>query len=333
MSTDGPPHGSFAGVILLLAAAVGWSLSGALIKLIYADGQGPHGVTIAFYRSLFAGLCLLPLSRGKFRSLRRQDGPRLFLRFRPAALGCVVFFTLMTGMFVVANTRTESANVIILQYTSTFWVFGLSPRLLGERPRNSDRWILALAMVGIAVIFGGNLSGDLVGLLIALGSGLFFALLTIMIRLMRDADSAAVTVFNMLGSALLLLPVVLLVGDRGMTLREWLLLGLLGVVQFGLPYYLYSLALARVPAYHAGLLTLTEPILNPGWTYLAVAEAVPVATMLGGGVILFALVLFVAAARKEGRRIMRAELARPAVLAGAPDRDDRCGDTHEGNKA
>lgn len=290
----------FIGLVLLLGAAVGWSLSGALIKLVFAGGQGPNGVVIAFYRSLFAGLCVLPLARGKFHTLRSDTGSSFFFRIRPAALGCVIFFTLMTGMFVVANTMTESSNVIILQYTSTFWIFCLSPILLGERPSGRDRWILALAMVGIAVIFGGHISGDVTGLLIALGSGLFFGLLTIMLRIMRDADSAAVTVFNMLGSALLLLPVVLFLGVGHLSARTWILLLVLGVVQFGLPYYLYSLALTRVRAYHAGLLTLTEPILNPVWTFLAVGEVVPFATKVGGGVILLALLLFVVTARSAG---------------------------------
>jgi len=207
----------------------------------------------------------------------------------------------MTVMFVVANTLTESSNVIILQYTSTFWIFCLAPKLLGEKPRSGDRWILALAMAGIAVIFGGHVSRHLTGLIIALGSGLFFGLLTIMIRIMRDVDSAAVTVFNMLGSALLLLPAMLYFGGGDLSARTWMLLVVLGVVQFGLPYYLFSLALARVPAYHAGLLTLTEPILNPLWVFLAVGEAVPFATLVGGSVILLALVLFVVRAQSARR--------------------------------
>ena len=54
---------------MLLLAAFFWSFNGLLIKLVNQGGQGPDGLTIAFYRSLFAGLFLLPLAWGKFHTL------------------------------------------------------------------------------------------------------------------------------------------------------------------------------------------------------------------------------------------------------------------------
>lgn len=294
----------FVGIAMLLGAACLWSLNGALIKLTFDNGQGPPAVTIAFYRSLFAGLFLWPLARGKFHTLsnvgtskREHARPQRFLR--PAAIACVVFFTLMTVCFVLANTKTEAANVIVLQYTSTFWVFGLSPWLLKEKPRSRDLWLLAVAMVGIAIIFVGNAETDLPGLLIALASGACFGLLTLMIRWMRDSDASAISVLNNLGSAALLIPVVLIFGRFDLSTRSLGLLVFMGVVQFGLPYYLYTLGLARVAAYQAALITLLEVILNPVWTFLAIGEKPPPTTMIGGGVILVALVIFLLLAAKR----------------------------------
>ena len=321
MKQSSTRHSYFVGVTLVFAAAVLWSLNGALIKLIHEDGQGPHAVLIAFYRSLFAGLFLLTLARGKFHTLKRNSERateptpasarscetgiphqlihRSLFGLRPAAIACVVFFTLMTACFALAATKTEAANAIILQYTSTFWVFGLSPWLLREKARTEDLWILGLAMIGIGVIFGGRASTNLIGLLIALAAGLFYALNTMTLRLLRDSDSAAVIVLNNLGSVVLLLPVALLVGGLMISPRALLLLIVMGVVQFGLPYYLFTLGLVRVPAYQAALITLAEPVLVPLWTYLAVRETVPLTTIIGGGVILAALILFVRAARKS----------------------------------
>lgn len=310
-----------AGVGLLAGAAVLWSLNGALIKLAIAPEGGPHGVTIAFYRSLFAGLCLVPLAYGRFGTMlgtgRRVGAaasgdplalPRPSVSFfamrsswlplRPAAVSCVVFFTLMTACFVIANTLTESANAIILQYTSTFWIFALSPWLLKEAPHREDIGVLGLAMLGIAVIFYGRASAHLTGLVVALLSGLFFGLLTLCIRQMRDSDPAAVTVVNNLGSALLLLPAVLLVDTILLDRRSFWLLLIMGVVQFGVPYYLYTLGLARIPAYRAALITLLEPILVPVWTFLAVGEVPPHTTFVGGAMILVALLLILRAAAR-----------------------------------
>lgn len=300
-------RGVLGGVCLLLAASVLWSLSGALIKL--AHQAGVDGVTIAFYRSSFAGIVLLPFAWRRLHTLARSGDAaprgksllRRVMSIRPAALCCMLFFTVMTCSFAVANTQTEAANVIILQYTSTFWVFGLSPKLLGEKPRTQDLWILGVAMIGIGIIFFGNAATNLTGLLIALGSGLFFALLTLMIRIMRDSDSAAVTLVNLVGSACLLFPVVLLYGDLAVSRHALLLLALLGVFQFGLPYYLYTLGLARIKAHRAALITLVEPVLVPLWAYLAVGERIPATTAIGGAVILAALLLFIRLAQ-SGRR-------------------------------
>lgn len=294
-----PVERSYAwGIVLLILASLLWSLNGALIKLIYEGGQGADPVAIAFYRSLFAGLFLLPLVRGKWRTLGGSKDGRSLRDIRPTAVWCVVFFTLMTACFVIANTKTEAANAIILQYTSTFWIFALSPWLLRERACAGDLWILGLAMVGIAIIFAGNASTDLVGLTIALASGLFFGMLTMMIRRLRDSDSAALTVFNNLGSAVLLLPIAWGMGSLLLSSRALLLLVLMGIVQFGTPYYLYTLGLARVPAYQASLITMLEPVLVPVWTYMAVGERVPPTTLIGGAVILTSLVLFVLAAQR-----------------------------------
>ena len=288
------------GVALVFGAALLWSLNGALIKVVYDEGRGPHGVTIAFYRSFFAGIFLLPLARARLHTLKGASWGGSRISLRPAAIWCVIFFTLMTVCFVVANTMTEASNAIILQYTSTFWVFGLSPWLLKEYPRLSDLWMLALAIVGIAIIFFGNAATDLIGLINALAAGLFYGLLTIMIRRLRDSDSAALTVLNNLGSAALILPFILVMGGLAVSMRAGAWLIIMGVVQFGLPYYLFSLGLARVPAHQAALITLAEPILVPVWTYLAVGEPVPRATLVGGGVIFAALILFVWTAPRRG---------------------------------
>jgi len=297
------------GIALLFTAGLLWSLNGALIKLVYDGGAGPHGVTIACYRSLFAGLFILPLavrrravapSKGsRLATLRAPPGSRSVLGLRPAAVACTLFYTLMTACFVIANTMTAAANAIILQYTSTFWIFLLSPWLLEERPHARDLWLLGLAMAGIAVIFAGNATTDLGGLTVALASGLFFGLLTMMIRQMRNSDSAAVTVLNNLGSGLLLVPVVALWAQFTMSPRAWGLVVTMGVVQFGLPYYLFSLGLVRVPAYQAALITLCEPVLVPVWTYMAVGEVPSLETIAGGLVILVALVLFTLNARRS----------------------------------
>ena len=299
--------GQFVGVVLLALAALLWSLNGVLIKTLTKEESAPGGVTIACFRSIVAGLFLWPLARGKWGTLasRSASGRRMIVR--PAALGGMVLFTLMTVTFVLAMTKTETANALILQYTSTFWIFALSPWLLGELPRREDVRLLAIAVPGIGIIFAGNATTDVVGLTIALASGLFFALLTMSLRHLRDSDSVVVTVFNNLGAGLLLLPFCIAAGGLMISQRAVVLLIVMGVVQFGVPYYLYSLGLSRVPAAQAALVTLLEPVLAPLWTYLVIGETVPPMTMIGGSLILLALMMFAKNAR--ARRLSAREVA------------------------
>lgn len=305
------------GVLLLLLAAVLWSLNGAFIKVINQDGQGPDGLAIAFYRSIFGGLFLLPFALLRTRTGHRLERAGRVLHAGPTEPGapataspaprsgqlhpavpfvsvwpliaCVLSFTLMTSCFVIANTLTQAANAIILQYTSTLWVFLLSPLLLGESARRRDFWILLLAILGIGIIFGGNANTSLSGLLIALAAGLFYGLLTLFLRKLRHIDAVKLTVINNLGAAALLLPFTILFGDIALAARTLGLLLMMGVIQFSLPYLLFSLGLNRVPAHQAALYTMIEPLLVPVWTYLAVGEVPLRATFYGGTLILAAL--------------------------------------------
>jgi drug/metabolite transporter (DMT)-like permease len=123
-----------------------------------------------------------------------------------------------------------------------------------------------------------------------------------------------VTVLNNLGSALLILPIAVGVGGLALSGRSLVLLVIMGVVQFGIPYYLYTVGLVRVPAYQAAFITMAEPVLVPVWTYLAVGESVPFTTKIGGGIILVALALFIMSAR-------RGMVGGPAVKPGGPTTD------------
>jgi DME family drug/metabolite transporter len=308
-----PPRSSFSAIGLLVLAAVLWSLNGALIKVL--NRYGLHGVTIACYRSLFAGLFLIPLAWRGFRTLRPTRGDRTvgegptsarppggrgrgFL-FHTGVWITVATFALMTTSFVVACTKTEAANAIILQYTSTFWIFGLSPLITGERPSRKDVPYLFVAMIGVAVIFAGNAGTDLTGLVIALTAGLFYGLLVLLLRRLRDCDPAAVTVVNNLGTVVLLLIPTIWVSGLHPPARAVALLLVMGVVQLGLPYYFFSRGLQRIPAHRAALITMLEPVLVPVWAYLAVGDVVQWPTMVGGGLILAALVWFILSAQRR----------------------------------
>ena len=264
------------GILALLVCAALWSLNGALIKLLQEEGV--HGVTIACFRSLIGGIVFLPLAWRRVGTLRNVAVAW--------PIGSVIMFTLMTVCFVIATTKTAAANAIILQYTSPIWVFLLAPLLLGEKPGRAEGLVLLIAMAGVGIIFFGNPTADLLWLTVALGSGLGYGALTVTLRGLRPVSPFVVVAMNALGSGLLLIAPMAVWGSMELSERAWGLVLLLSLVQFTLPYVLFSWALQRVQAHRAALIVLLETVLNPLWTFLLVGEMVPAATLVGGPLIL-----------------------------------------------
>ena len=108
-------------VLLLVVAALCWSLGGLLIKSV----TWPP-LAVAGGRGLIAALFLLGTNRG--------------LRFHfscDQVLGAVAYAA-CTITFCVATKLTTAANAILLQYTAPVWTALLGAWFLGERATRAD---------------------------------------------------------------------------------------------------------------------------------------------------------------------------------------------------
>lgn len=74
------------------------------------------------------------------------------------------------------------------------------------------------------------------------------------------------------------------------TANEWFALGVLGVVQLGLPYILYGMAIRSVTANEAILIPALEPILNPVWVVIAQGEVPGPWAICGGLLVMMAVI-------------------------------------------
>lgn len=275
------------GVLVLLAAAVLWSLNGLLIKTLYAGGVG--GCTIAASRSLFAAIVLAPVALRRWKPIPEKGW----------LLATVLAFTGMCASFVIATTMTTAANAIILQYTAPAWVFVFSPLILGETAAARQWFALAGAMLGMAIIFAWQYTTDAAGLTVALSAGLVFGLQSVLFRRVRALDPVVLAFLCCAGSGIVLLGPAMLADPalpRGSNLA---LLALMGVVQFALPYVLYSAGIARVTAQTAILIVMLEPVLNPLWVWLGRGEVPSAGTFIGGAIIL-ASVTYLALPGRDG---------------------------------
>jgi drug/metabolite transporter (DMT)-like permease len=71
--------------------------------------------------------------------------------------------------------------------------------------------------------------------------------------------------------------------------NQAMILAVMGAVQLGAPYYLFSKGLQTVSLPEASLIALIEPVLNPLWVALIIGELPSTATVWGGALILFGL--------------------------------------------
>jgi drug/metabolite transporter (DMT)-like permease len=270
------------GRLLVATAALLWSTSGAFTKILTREtvfGLGTPEIQplqIACGRVLFAGIILLP-------TIRRQD-----ISFRPAMVAMAISFALMNGTFIWAMSMGTAANAIVLQYTAPMWMYLASVWWLGEVPNRRNLVAMAIGIIGIGVIFaGGWQGGQLKVVVIALISGVGYAAVMIFLRILRHASSRWLTVVNHLFGGLALLPLIVTLPSP--SLSQIIFLFIYGGVQMGLPYWLVARGLRSVSPQEAGTITLLEPILNPLWAYLVVAEVPSVFELIGGGFIIAAL--------------------------------------------
>ena len=270
---------------LLVAAAVLWSTTGLFVK--FDALRTVDGPTLACLRSLFAALCLLPF-------LKLES-----IRWRRGLVPMAVAFAAMNGLFLTAMTLTTAAAAVFLQHTATPWSFLLGLVVLGESWRRGNLVAVGLAVAGIAVIVVADNSHNStdqtthmhwMGNLMAGGSGLAFAIVIVSLRHLRDLSPVFLVLVNQLAACLVLLP-WLAWHPPELSLQQWTLLAIFGVVQMAVPYLLFARGVKSVPIQEAALIVLLEPVLTPTWVGLLGWESAPATVWLGGGLIVTGLLL------------------------------------------
>jgi drug/metabolite transporter (DMT)-like permease len=243
----------------MACAALCWSLGGLLIKSV----AWPP-LAVAAGRGFIAAAFLAAFA------------PRFRFTWSAAQIGGAIAYASTTVLFVTANKLTTAANAILLQYTAPVWIALFGAWFLGERATRADWATIAVVFGGMALFFCDDLRlSGVTGNLVALASGVAFASMTLLLRKQKDT-SAVESIF--LGN---LLP------NTG----SWIALGLLGTVQLGFSYLLYSRAIRHVTALEAVLIPVIEPILNPVWVLLMLGERPGPLSLLGGVIVLTAVTL------------------------------------------
>ena len=250
--------------LFVLAAALLFSTGGTAIKA--TDLSAWH---VAGLRSGIAALALLALA------------PHWRPRAEPRALLVGAAYASVMILFVLANKLTTAANTIFLQSTAPLYVLLLAPWLLRESVRARDLPYVAATGLGIALlVLGGapqpTAPDPLRGNVIAAASAVSWALTIMGLRWLARAPGDAVRrqgVALVTGNLITCLVCLPGAGPLGATtMRDWALIGYLGVFQLGLAYRCLARGMRGVPAMEASLLLLVEPIGSALWAWGLLGE-------------------------------------------------------------
>ena len=254
--------------ILLITAALMWSLGGVFIKLVDLNPMGIAGI-----RSLGAAVVLLIYIKK----------PRLY--WNRYFITGVLAYTAMVVLYVLSIRLTTAANAIFLEFTAPIYVVAFSYLLLNERINRFDILTMVIIFLGMGLFFMDELTFyGFWGNIMALIAGVCLALVTVMIR--KEKESAFEIVFygNVL-TAIICFNFII-EGLSNSTQLDWLIIFGLGIFQLGIPYILYTTALKYVSALDAILVGMLEPILNPIWVYIFIGEAMGEWAFIGGALVI-----------------------------------------------
>lgn len=260
------------GVFFVVAAALFWSFGGLWIKLI-----DMNGLAVAGGRSAIAAVLVWMYMRGA-----RVRMTRAIMLGAVAYAGTVIFF-------VLATKNTTAANAILIQYTAPVYVALMSTRMLRERITRLDWATIVVVLIGmILLMLDGLGGGGMFGNVLALVSGIFFALCVIAIRMGRAGSAIAMVLYGNILTAFIGLPFAVLSPPDA---SDLVYLMLLGVVQLGLGYILFVEGMKSVSAIEGALLPVIEPVLNPVWVMVFASERPSLETIAGGALIIGAVTL------------------------------------------
>ena len=267
------------GQIYIALAAVAWSTAGVLQRQLSLDAATQVGG-----RAVFAALALLVyvaiVERGNVLGAWRSIGL--------AGVGLAVCLAAASCAFILALNETTVARVLFIQAIAPVLAAVLARVLLGEPISRRTAFALALALAGVGIMLGAPGGGTAKGDLLALGMALSFALALVITRHRRDVSMAPATCLSQVLLMVAFLPFASL-GDVGG--EDLAVLAGLGAGQIGLGLIFLTIGARLIPAAQVGLITLLEVVLGPLWVWLALDEHPGTSTLVGGAVVVVAIVV------------------------------------------
>jgi len=269
------------GPLLIFLGALSLSFGGLIVKSF----EGATLWQILFWRSLFFSLTVLTFLIITYKS-------KVFKSFYDSGLpgfigGLILSIGFCGYVFAMYNTTVANTNFIISLQILFLAIFGFF--FLKEKINLITLISIILAMSGVLLMVGNSLSpGELSGNLAAFTMPITFAVLIMIVRKFPSVDMVPAQFVAGISSCL----IGLSLSPTIMISTHDIFLGFLaGFFQIGFGFIFITIGARTTPSAMVGVIMLSESVLGPIWAFLFVSEIPSLYGLIGGAIILFAVLL------------------------------------------
>ena len=272
---------SLPGPLLIFFGALSLSFGGLIVKSF----EGATLWQILFWRSLFFSLTVLTFL---IITYKRKVLKSFYDSGLPGFIGGLILSIGFCGyVFAMYNTTVANTNFIISLQILFLAIFGFF--FLKEKINLITLISIILAMSGVLLMVGNSLSpGELSGNLAAFTMPITFAVLIMIVRKFPSVDMVPAQFVAGISSCL----IGLSLSPTIMISPHDIFLGFLaGFFQIGFGFIFITIGARTTPSAMVGIIMLSESVLGPIWAFLFVSEIPSLYGLIGGAIILFAVLL------------------------------------------
>ena len=272
---------SLPGPLLIFFGALSLSFGGLIVKSF----EGATLWQILFWRSLFFSLTVLTFLIITYKS-------KVLKSFHDSGLpgfigGLILSIGFCGYVFAMYNTTVANTNFIISLQILFLAIFGFF--FLKEKINLITLISIILAMSGVLLMVGNSLSpGELSGNLAAFTMPITFAVLIMIVRKFPSVDMVPAQFVAGVSSCL----IGLSLSPTIMISPHDIFLGFLaGFFQIGFGFIFITIGARTTPPAMVAIIMLSESVLRPIWAFLFVSEIPSLYGLMGGAIILLAVLL------------------------------------------
>tara|TARA_B100000700_G_C14830817_1_gene754397 strand:+ start:14 stop:880 length:867 start_codon:yes stop_codon:yes gene_type:complete len=272
------------GPLLIFLGAVCLSFGGPIVKSF----EGANLWQILFWRQFFFSIIV---ALYLFLVYRKNFFKSFYVSGLPGFIAGL-FLSIGFAAYVFAMYKTTVANTNFIITTETIFLAGLGYFFLKEKITLVTLISIILGMCGVLLILGSSLSiqssDQFLGNIVAFIMPISFAILVIIVRKYPNVDMVPAQFTAGVFAAF----IGFLVADKiSISLHDIILASLAGFFQIGFGFIFITLGSQTTPAAVVGVLMLTESVFGPLWAWLFINEIPPFGVLIGGGIIIFSILL------------------------------------------